>query len=511
MYNIKKRFMKSNHLSLLRRAGLFPAVAAGVLLVSSCAQDGFDDESWHSDVADSRLESPAAEDITIEASADGSQTVISWPVVHGAGGYQCSVMDVTDADEPVAVSNMQDSIVDRCQIVVARVEDHNYTFSIKTVGNRELGNSDAEETTTVTFDSYLPAYATIPSGTDIYEYFQSNPLPEDQDDIIVYNLAVGGNYTVSNVVDLGDRNVMLRAAGENATIAFADGACFTFGNGFKLQNVNIDFTGNTADALLLLSGTPSAAQSTEALGYKAKGGSQDGYVMTNPVQLKNVNVKNLQKSLVYGNKQNWTLLNLIIDNCIVQLDNGDNSKGVIALDGASNGLIQNLNITNSTFFNLKENNSAYFLRYSNSSNSDPGKVLGTGASSTLSISHCTFANTYTGKDFGNNIRNANNMNIVLTDNIFYDVFRIYQFVQTNAVRTTTNNYIWWVNTSKQSNDTSRTDSNGNPICTEADPGFPVIEDLQPLDFGALNCGADFTPTGVPADNKAGDPRWLQVN
>lgn len=127
MYNIKKRFMKRNHLSLRRKAGMLSAMAVGVLLVSSCAQDGFDDESWRSDVTNTQLESPAADDITIEASADGSQTIISWPVVHGAGGYLCSVVDVTEDDNPAVVSNMQDSIVDRCQIVVDRTEDHNYT------------------------------------------------------------------------------------------------------------------------------------------------------------------------------------------------------------------------------------------------------------------------------------------------------------------------------------------------------------------------------------------------
>lgn len=65
-------------------------MAVGALLLSSCAQDGYDDdERWSSNVTGVTLESPTASDITIAASADGSQTVISWPVVRGAGGYIC--------------------------------------------------------------------------------------------------------------------------------------------------------------------------------------------------------------------------------------------------------------------------------------------------------------------------------------------------------------------------------------------------------------------------------------
>ena len=127
------------------------------------------------------------------------------------------------------------------------------------------------------------------------------------------------------------------------------------------------------------------------------------------------------------------------------------------------------------------------------------------------MTHCTLANVFTGKDMANNLANTNLITTTMTDNIFYDVFRVYQFVQTNTVITTTNNSIWWVKTSPQSNYTSRTDSNGNPLCTEADPGFPTMEELSPLDFGAENAGADFTPSGIPADNRAGDPRWLPAN
>ena len=340
-----------------------PAVAIGALLLSSCAKDGFDEESFNSGVYNTQLETPSADKIEITASVDGSQQTISWPVVYGAGGYHAVLTNV-DAAEVV-----KDTIIDGCSFATARIADTNYELSLTVLGN-EANNNAGGEAVIKTFNTFALAIATIPSGTDLNAYFQTNGITTMEGDA-VYDLEQGGSYTLSGVLDLGDQSVLLRSMGDNATITCADGACFKLGNGFKLQNVNIDNTGNTANGLLLLTDTPSEALSTESLGYKAAGANQNGYVMTNTVLLKNVNVKNLRKSLVYGNKTNWSITNLIIDGCIVQLDNGDNSSSVINLYGASNGLVRYLNVTNSTFYNLQENSSAYFLRYSNSATRSP--------------------------------------------------------------------------------------------------------------------------------------------
>ncbi len=503
MYNTNNLFMEKKHFSLRRKAYVLMSLAAGVTLLASCAQDGFDDERFDGGVYNTQLQAPSVDDITVTASADGTKQTISWPVVYGAGGYH-AVLTNTSSGELV-----KDTIIDGISFATDRIEDNYYELSLSVLDNEECNNKGSEPVLKA-FNTFALAIGTIPTGSDLFTYFQENPLPELSEEAVVYDLEPKGQYTLSDKLDFGAQNVTLRTLGDNASITVSDGACFVLGNGLKLQNINIDNTGNTTTGLLLLSGEPSEALSTEALGYKAAGANQDGYVMTNPVTLKNVNVKNLQKSLVYGNKKNWSLTNLIIDGCIIQLDN-ESSNGVINLQGASNGLIRYLQVSNSTFFNLKENSSAYFLRYSNSSNAQPQKIFGTGSQASLTLQNNTFANVFTGKDFANNLANSNLITTTMTDNIFYDVFRVYQFVQTNTIRTTTNNYIWWVKTSKQNNDTSRTDSNGNPLCTEADPGFPAIETLTPLDFAAENCGADFTPSGTPQANNAGDPRWLSGN
>lgn len=494
--------MNKKHLSLHCRTLSLLCLAGGALTVASCAQDGFTDEKFDGGVYNTQLEAPSVDDIKVTASTDGTMQTISWPVVYGAGGYH-AVLTNTDAGTVV-----KDTIIDGISFATSRLEDTNYQVSLTVLGNEERGNTGTDAVIK-TYNTFTASYGSIPNNTDLTEWFTSNPLPSDYDGDLAFDLEPNGTYTMSGVVDFSNKYVILRATGNNATITCADGACFKFGNGIKLQNLNIDFTDNTANAVLLMSEKTEefTAQSTEALGYKAAGANQNGYVMLNPVTLKNVNVKNVKKSLIYGNKTPWSLTSLVIDGCMVQLDN-ESSMGVINMYQGSNGLIKDLVVKNSTFFNLKDNETGYFLRYANASNAQPQKIFGTGATAALTLSNNTFANCFNKKDFANNLPNTGAITTTLTNNIFYDVYRVYQIVQTNTVRTTTNNYVWWVVTSRQTNDITRTDSNGNPICTEADPGFAAPSTYTALDFSAANCGANFTPSGVPADNKAGDPRWL---
>ena len=220
--------MKKNHFSLWRKARLLSVAAVGALLLSSCAQDGFDDdERWSSSVSGITLVSPTADNISISASADGSQTVIAWDVVKGAGGYECTVMDVTDPENPAVVDGIQDSLIDRCQIAVSREADHNYTFSIKAMGNKELNNTEAESATLVAFNSFTAALATIPEGSDITAFIAENPMPDEaKDKEMAYDLVAGGQYTMSGSVDFGNKRVQLRTTDQNnpATIKLTGNA-----------------------------------------------------------------------------------------------------------------------------------------------------------------------------------------------------------------------------------------------------------------------------------------------
>jgi hypothetical protein len=276
--------------------------------------------------------------------------------------------------------------------------------------------------------------------------------------------------------------------------------------GLKLKFINFDCTEMTTEiGLIGLGKDPNKSLSTEALGYKAAGANQDGFVINNPVIIQECMIKNLKNSLLYGNKKPWSLRD-----CIVQLNNsGGNS--ILNLYGANptNGLIKNLTIRNSTFVNIVKNSSGYFIRYANSSNAQPKKIFGDNDNSmNLTFESNTLCKTMSNKDFGNNMPNTNTITTILKNNIFYDVFRVYQHANTQGPRTFLNNTIWGVDGgTPNSNDTGgRKDSNGNPIATEENPGF--TEPFSELNLDLPNGGLSLKPTGT-ISSTIGDPRWLE--
>ncbi|MEE1317707.1 MAG: DUF4992 family lipoprotein, partial [Prevotella sp.] len=166
----------------------------------SCAIDGFDEEEFIPSVTNTTMESPSAEDITVTSSADGKSQTITWPVVHGAGGFAVSFWNADTPETPIVA----DSIVDGCSVTVPREEDMNYVFSIKTLGNALANNSDAEAATEYAFTTFMPATAVIPAGTDIFEWSQTADiqalLQTPTDETLIFDLEAGGEYTLSAIV-----------------------------------------------------------------------------------------------------------------------------------------------------------------------------------------------------------------------------------------------------------------------------------------------------------------------
>ena len=124
--------MKQNHLFTYSKICALALVGAGALFFTSCAKDGYDDESFDSGVSNTQVASISADDITVTPSADGKTQTISWPVVMGAGGYRVNLIDASSPDEPL----INDSIVDGCSVTTKREEDVNYEMTILTLGNK---------------------------------------------------------------------------------------------------------------------------------------------------------------------------------------------------------------------------------------------------------------------------------------------------------------------------------------------------------------------------------------
>lgn len=483
--------MKMNHFSLKGKVRLLSVIAVGAVLLSSCAQDGFDDdERWTSSVTGVTLVSPTADEISVSASADGSQTVISWPVVKGAGGYECTVMDVTDAENPAVVDGIQDSVIDRCQIAVTRVADHNYTFSIKTVGNDKLNNIGAEAATQLTFNSFTAALATIPEG-DITTFIAENPMPDEAKETeMAYDLIAGGHYTMSGSVDFGNKRVQLRTTDQNnpATITMTGNASISTATGLSIKNVNFDCSAST-DPFIAYSETPDES----TMGVIS--GSQNYYDIQQSLLIENCKITGVNNYFIYDNNVKYCVGTAIIRNCVVQLTGSDVS-GVIRFQG---GYINDLTIDKSTFYGTAGADAKYFVQYNNSGRNDRGGY----ASNSITYSNCTFYNVAYSGQWGNYNgfagRSTSYWN--MTDCIFVNcgsnqITRRFLGGRTNSAnRNFANNTYMY---DEEFENTSGYDDSATAI--ESDPMF------------ADPANGNFTVGGSDQQAKrTGDPRWLPAN
>ena len=270
-----------------------------------------------------------------------------------------------------------------------------------------------------------------------------------------------------------------------------------------LKNLAIDAT-ELAEPLIALS--PDGAEKKNQDVYTDA--ATTDFNLLDAITIDNVLIKNLQNSLVSSNGQDWAIVDLNITNSIIQLDNDKNT--FIALDKTKNnkGAVKNINIQNNTIYNLKENKTAYFIRFANASNAQ--KAFGRANDTSTydwNISNNTIIRTFTAKDFANNMVNNPKVTNTVSNNVFYDVFRVYQYLQNNQTRSTVNNYIFYDVTSPQSADTGgRTDKDGNAYTTLLETA-PFAVPTAALDLDAENGGLNLAPAGLA--EPAGDPRWLK--
>ena len=98
---------------------------------------------------------------------------------------------------------MIDSVYDGTSFAVARVEDNNYELSLEVLGNEERNNTGCDPVIK-TFNTFAVAFATIPSGSDLCEYFQNNPIPEGNEEELVYDLEEGASIQFQEFLTLAE-------------------------------------------------------------------------------------------------------------------------------------------------------------------------------------------------------------------------------------------------------------------------------------------------------------------
>lgn len=342
-----------------------------------------------------------------------------------------------------------------------------------------------------------PTEAVIDNGSDLKDVIAKFA----KDGVLV--LPAGAELTLNEPIELDQTLTIVSDPEDPATIIAKAG--FVVSDNFTLKDVKIDAAEVT---------TPFIALNPE--GGKVK--NQDVYTdaqtkdfyLLGEIAIENVMIKDLKNALVSSNGQDWALVSLIIENSIIQLDNGDKNT-LIAFDATKNnkGAIKNIKIQKNTIYNLQENKSKYFIRFANASNAQGAFGTKNGTSTyDWKISSNTIIRTMTAKDFGNNIVNNAKVTSTFNNNLLYDVFRVYQYLQNNQVRETVGNFIFYKVTSPQSNDQSRKDSNGNPYTTVLETA-PFEVPTTSLDLTKKNGGLNLTPSGEAS--ATGDPRWLTVD
>lgn len=479
--------MKKNHFSLRGKSYVLMAFAAGMMLFASCAQDGFDEESFDIGVYNTQLEAPSTDDIQVTASADGSKQTISWPVVYGAGGYHAILTNTSEGEVVV------DSVYDGTSFAVERMEDCNYELSLEVLGNEERNNTGCEPVVK-TFNTFATAFAAIPSGTDLYEYFQSNAMPNDGSEL-VYDLEESGQYTVSGILDFGSHQVQLRCTNQNNRPTITYGATGTIRTSapLKLKNINFDCSAS-GDEAIGLSETPDES-------IKGATGSGDYYNIMGTLHIVNCNFNGVNAQFIYDNNKKYCIETCIIENTVVKLtstsESGISGNSVIYF---KSGFINTLTVKNSTFWQASTSSDAkYFVQYNNSGRSTrAGYTM-----NYVNFMNSTFYNIAASGQWANysGFSGQKSSTFLMTDCIFVDCASDIARRFIGGSYSSNPTYTFANNTYLKDAATGTFDSEENydksGTAIKSDPQF------------ADPTNGDFTVNGSEQlSRRTGDPRWL---
>ncbi len=496
---MKKHFLTCSKICTLALAG------ASAIFLTSCAKDGFDDESFDSGVSNTQLSAVSADNITITPSADGKSQTISWPVVMGAGGYKVKLIDVANPDAPI----INDSIVDGCSVKASREEDVNYQLTILTMGNSKKGNTDATESVVKTFTTFTPTFMTIPAGSDLNEWFASNPVPADAlVSMLNYDLEGGAEYTLSDVLDFDGKAVTLRSNSKTnpAKITYtAATSGITTTAAMNIKYLAFNCAGMDETKGVFAFSAASTVQPANELApdlYKFA-----GPLIDEPITIVNCTFDNVGGYFFWDNKVKTWAETVLIDNCVVHLTPTSSNSGAVFWTNKA-GHINNLTVTNSTFYESDDCAGDYKYFYQAGMFKGPDLYVDGTTEYTLATNSITYSNntfyhvTWNGGQWGNynGMQSKTYSYWTMLNCIFYDcspsgVARRFLHGRTNQPHAVFN-YNTYMKNDGTFQDPGNYDVSGTII--EDDPEFK-----NPAD-GDFTIGTGTMQYAL----STGDPRWI---
>lgn len=502
--------MMNRNNSLTASAGRLWLCVMGMAAMAGCA-DGYESPDGF-DVGVSHQTLVTPDSLVFSVSTDGTQATVSWPLVMGAKGYEVTMKNIDDEDNPVVVDDYDHKMVDGCQMVASVAEDSRYAFEFRVLGDETRHNRDGQQRDTV-FTTLVPSVATIPDGSDIYAWLQEHPIDSVGDEVAI-DLVPGGHYTMTGDIDFGYLNMTLRGNKvKPAYIGMKGSARFMTYSGLKMKFLRIDMTDSNATGLICMSenNLPDRIMS-QNLGYMRNGAVINNiYNILDPIYMADVWVKNMPNALVHdGQTYECAWWNLTITDCIMQLRN-TGSTGFMSFEKKGR-LIKNISITNSTIYNIADNSSAYFLRFYNQSNSNPHKVYGNTTSELgswyFTMSNVTLSKVFTGQKWANNV-NGTGFFCRFDHCIFYDLYQPFRRIAEKGGNFTMKFNFFYNPKDETDTDYTRKDTSGAPFASLYDPLFAAESLTRELDLTAENGGIDFRPReNEIINNRGGDTRWL---
>ena len=467
------------------------------VLVTACTK-GYDlDPGFESLVQNSTLSTLSPDDITCKSSTDGSKFTFEWPVIHGAGGYEVKLFNVSDPDNPVLVKA---DTVDACHVDMPREDDTNYMVTVRGLNNPKLGNVEKSEATEKKFSTFSPTYCTIEHDkyTDLKTYFDENPLRTDTTGMLCIDLEGGKEYTLSGDIDFGGRYITIRGNNKNshAKLTLAAGAKFvTFGS-FYMKYMDIDCS-NTSKAIVELSETPDDS-------LKNHVGTSGYFFIEDPIVFQSCNIQNLE-SYVISDAAKYVVRVLTLNDCIVQIVRDSSTPNwanpIINLKKSS--YVTDFLVKNSTIYSKIRLTNAPFLTY----NGRPKELNDESELQKISFVSSTLYNLSYGNNFRGDTRTQGQKSNYFTVEkcIIVDcgkknfINSLIRQLSTNPTVSYYKNTYWWNGENvKESQVCDGGDRSGTALDT--DPAF-----LDPADD-------DLTPQGEDQIlNQTGDPRWYNAD
>ncbi len=359
--------MKKNHLLATMKTCLL--LSAGMFL-ASCAQDGFDDETFSKTYPGFQMTTPDPSTIVVKPSSDKLSQTITWDAVEGAGTYTVCVYqgDTQEKCENVVV---KDRVTKVNYITVPRTLKTYYYATIKVNDNVPEGNTAPSGVTEFRWNTFTIDVATIPAGSDLYAYFKENPIPVVyQGEDITYTLVAGGEYEASDTLNFDGYIFNLVGEDENnrAKVKYTGNHAGIFtGSGLTVKNINFECSASS-EAFITLTKTPK----TTPIHVNAWSTDYYFYLIEDPIAVISCNIDNLNsffftdvKVPVEGGTNGvYFPATVLVDDCLVHLTTSTNNTNYAYFNtNNGGGFIKEMTVSNSTFYNTTEFGYRYFARY----------------------------------------------------------------------------------------------------------------------------------------------------